>query len=212
MGFFDDLFGGKDAKPVGSMTGGTGPGSESDLVRRADDIERTEYGRYGEGKGFAVDAFKNAQTELSKGIDTDLLYGKALDSSGAQARSSVESLRSSLGARGLNPNSGAAQGMLSQMALQQTGQLVGAKRDIALADRETRQKNAAVNFANALNLAGYINSPVPQIGLDTSTSIFEGNLAREGMANQMASNNAANKTNILGAGIGAAGSVLAGLI
>lgn len=178
----------------------------------AERIESEEYRRYGEGLGVAQDAYKQSSEVLNQGIDADLLFSRAADTAGARSRGLVESLRSSLGARGLSPNSGAAQGLLSRIAMSQQGELIGAKRDIAIENQRQRQVNAAVNFANALNLASYTNSPVPGARLETDQNIFEGLLGMYGVNRMSEAQSKAGKQNILGSLIGGGTSILGSLI
>jgi hypothetical protein len=166
------------------LEGGRWFGTPGDIIQRARRIENEELSRYQGGLGVATDAYENARDILSKGIDKDLFYSKALDSAGARARSQVQSLGKSLGARGLKPDSGAGRSMLGRIAFEQEGALTGAMRDIEIADYDRRTQNAAINFQNALNLAYYQNSPVPGATLDASLAMYEGELAREGLAAQ----------------------------
>lgn len=188
------------------------PNYEKQMQAQAGSIEAQENQRYQSGLATATGAFNKAQQVLSQGVDTSLLFSQAADQIGARAGANMEALRSSLGARGLNPNSGAAQGLLSRLAFNQENALTGATRDIALEDQKRRQVNAALSFSNAMQLAGLINAPVSSVGLDTTQNLFEGQIAREGIASQRKSNKEANKTNILGGLIGGGASILAGLI
>jgi len=187
------------------------PGTEADLISQADRIETQENQRYESGLGTLSSAFADSQAVFKQGLDQDLLFSRASDAVGARAKSSVESIRRSLGSRGLNANSGAAQGLMSRSMFSQQGQLIGADRDVAIEDRKFRQVNAATNFANALNLAGYTSQPVSGARLETSQNIFEGNIAREGIASAAASQRYAakkNKQGQIGGGIlGMAGKI-----
>lgn len=182
------------------------------LREGAGKIEDEERARYQGGLSTLTGAYQDAKSVLSEGVDADLLFSQASDSIGARSRRSVESLRSSLGARGLNPNSGAAQGLLSRLAMAQQGELIGAHRDIAIEDKNKRQVNAAVNFANALNLAAYTNSPVPGARFEADQNIFEGLLSTYGVNKASEAQSKANKTNILGGLIGGGASILGSLI
>jgi hypothetical protein len=175
-------------------------------------IQATEEARYQAGLQPAQQAYWEARNVLNQGVDTGLLFSRAADTVGAKSKSMIESLRSSLGSRNLSANSGAAQGMLSRLAMSQEGQLIGATRDIAIDDLKQRQVNAAVNFANALNLAGYTNAPASGAIFENEQNIFEGMLALKGIDAAKASADKANQTGILGSVIGGVGSVLGGLI
>jgi len=188
------------------------PGSAQGLWNEAENIAAQERVRYQEGRNIATTAFNQAREALSQQVDPNLLFSKAADEIGARGKAALQNIRSSLGARGLNPNSGAAQGMLSRLIFQQQGALTGAKRDIALSNQKERQVNAALNFANALNLSGYINSPVSGIKYEAQQSIFEGNLAREGLAAQERMQRDANQTNLLGSILGGVGGIIGGIL
>ena len=184
------------------------PGSEGDLLNQANLIQEQETQRYQSGLDTLQTAFNSSQSELSQLLDGNLLYSRAADAVGAQGKSALSSLRTSLGARGISPNSGAANGTLSRLITSQQGQLIGAKRDIALANQEQRYKNAAVNFSNAANVASYINSPVSGVRYEAGQNIFEGNIAREGIASAERSNRYAAKKQKQGAIGGGALSLL----
>lgn len=147
--------------------------SQRDINYRADTMEQEEYRRYDEGLAGLETAFTESSNALSKGIDVDLLFSRAADAGGLRARQAMDRLRSSIGGRGIDPNSGAAGGLLARIGLQQQSDIVGAKRDIAIEDQRARQIGAAQMFANALNLAQFRASPVPQIGLDARMAGME---------------------------------------
>lgn len=211
--------------PVGGTGGGStqdieggtveyAAGTEADLMNRANQVDAEETKRYEGGLGVIQDAYASSKKDLSTLLDQDLLFSRASDAVGARAGRGLESLRSSLGSRGINPNSGAAGGMMQRMMMSQQGQLIGAKRDIALENQNVRHRNAAVNFANALNLGQYQNSPVSVAGMDMSTNIFEGNLAREGIASMERSQKRASKDakmgSLGGGALGLAGGAIGG--
>lgn len=188
------------------------PSLEDTMKSQAADIVAQENARYGAGLGTLQQAYGQSQKALSDLIDPSLLFSKAADSIGARAAGNLSALRTSLGARGLNPNSGAASGALQRIAYQQAGDVMGATRDVALENQRQRQVAAAQNFANAMNLANYTNSPVSGANLETSQNLFEGQIAREGIKAQSKSNKAASKNNLLGGIIGAGASILGGLL
>jgi hypothetical protein len=186
--------------------------SEQEMRRLAGNIEDTEGQRYQQGLNTLSGAFNQSQRTLSQGVDAGLLFSRASDSIGARSKSQLDALRTSLGARGMNPNSGAAGGILSRLMFEREGALTGATRDIAIDNQRQRQVNAAVNFANALQLANYTNAPVGGARLETEQNIFEGLLAQKGIAEQRKSAKEANKTDLLGGLIGAGSSILGGLL
>lgn len=183
---------------------------ESNLRSMSAGIGAEENRRYGQSVGTATDAYNSLRSTPL--VDPNLLFSQAADSIGARSGANLEALRSSLGARGLNPNSGAASGMLQRLLFQQGNEVTGAIRDTALQNQKDRQTKAAQDFAAAMNLAGVQNSPVSQIGLDTEQNIYEGQLAKYGIDKQAKSAKKAGQNNVLGGLIGAAGSVLGGLL
>ena len=200
--------------PTATATAPTGPkhGTEQEMWDLAGGIEDKENQRYQLGLDTLTNEYNQTKNSLSQLIDPDLLFSKAADSIGARAKGNMNALRSSLGARGLNPNSGAANGMLQRFQMQQTGDVIGATRDVAIENQRQRQVNAAMNFANALNLANFQNAPVSGAKLETSQNIFEGNIAREGIAAQSKSQKQASKDNKTGTIVGSLAGLAGGLI
>ena len=180
-------------------------------MRTARDIEREERQRYAAGLNTATQAYEQSQQALSQGIDVDSLFSRAADSVGAQSKRAMDQMRSSFGARGISPNSGASQGAMNRLAQGIHGNLTGARRDIAIEDLRTRQTNAALNFANAMNLAGYQNSPVSGIRHETAQTMFEGRIAREGIAAQASATRDAAQSNMIGGAIGGLTGLIGGL-
>lgn len=201
MGFFDSLFGGGSKIDKFALN----PRVEQNMTGAADQIAATERNRYESGLGVATGAFEQAQAALGEQVNPDLLFGQASDQIGARGRAGLESIRSSLGSRGLSANSGAAQGMLSRLIFQQQGNITGAKRDIALTNQKERQVNAALNFANALNLSGYINSPASGIQYENWLNLYQGELAKQGLNTQIDIANQANESDPLGTLLDVAG-------
>lgn len=186
-------------------------GTESELWDLASGIEAEEGRRYEQGLGTLTGAYNKAQ-DAFKPVDSSLLFSRATDAIGARGAANMDALRRSLGARGLNPNSGAANGVLSRLMFENNNAVTGATRDIAIENQKQRQINAAQSFAAAMNLANFQNSPVSGAKSETSQNIFEGDLTREGIKAQAKAQKSANKTNLIGAGIGLVGSVLGGLL
>jgi len=91
------------------------PGTGADLDYKASQIADEERRRYGASVGTATDAYERSRTALESLIDPNALFSKAADTIGARSKASLENLRSSLGARGISPSSGAAGGMLSRL-------------------------------------------------------------------------------------------------
>ena len=184
---------------------------EGDMRNMAGQSQGQEEARYAEGKGLLTSAYADSQKALNSQIDPNLLFSRASDAVGARSIQSLNNFRQSLGARGLNPNSGVAGGALSRLMFQNDATLTGATRDIAIENQRNRQVAAAQNFANALNLAGYTNAPVSGVGLETEQNIFEGLLAQNGIAENRKSAKEAAKANEKAGWIGAIGGVAGGL-
>ncbi len=186
-------------------------GAANEMWDLAGGIEDEEVRRYQGGLDTLTSAYDESQKVLKEGIDTDLLFSRAADSVGARARSSVGNLRTSLGARGLNPNSGAAQGLMNRIGFESSNALMGAKRDIAIDNQKQRQVAAAMNFANALNLANYRNAPVGGARLEATQALMEYSLADRGVGAQERAARSAERNATMGTifqGVG----TLAGLI
>lgn len=171
---------------------------EDRMVGQATDIQNQEQNRYQQGLGTLQGAYGQSQQSLSDLLSPDTLFTQASDAIGAQAGGQMDALRRSLGARGLNPNSGAASSLLSRIIFGKDQALAGANLQSKVEAQKLRQTASAQNFANALNLAGFTNSPVSQIGLDTTQNLYEGLLTREGLHNQKQANKDANKSGIWG--------------
>lgn len=186
--------------------------SEDKLRSLANDIQTEEQRRYGQGISGLQGAYTDSRNALSSMIDPSLLFSKASDAVGAKSIQALNGFRQSLGARGLNPNSGVAGGMLQRLLFQNEQALTGASRDIAIENQHQRQTNAAINFANALNLSNAINAPVSGVNLETEQNIYEGQLAKYGIDKQAKATKDAGKNNILGGLIGAGASILGGLL
>lgn len=189
--------------PNEPLTVGRVPGSEEDLIHQASLIEANENVRYTEARGVLETAHRQFREAMNDGFDEQAHYTEALDNVGAQNKRAISGIRRSLGARGLNPNSGAAQGILSRLIMSNRGQLIADRRRGREIARRERQANEATSFANALNLAGLINSPVSGAMLETSQNIFEGNLVREGLDVQREANDSAKDANFLEIALGA---------
>jgi len=196
--------GGKDEVGQGGAAGSGGPSDpqpkslEDRMTAEAGQIGAEETRRYDLGLGTLTEAFLNSQREMAAGLDAGLLFSKAADSIGARGSGGLEGIRSSLGSRGLNPNSGAAQGMMSRLLMSQQGSIVGATRDIGIYNKNQRVANAATNFANATTLAIGQQAPVSGIGYENLQNLFEGQIAREGIAAGVASQRAASQDNKMG--------------
>jgi hypothetical protein len=188
------------------------PGSDQFLFDSARNVETLENARFQQESGFLTNQFNMASQVLGRGSPTDLLFSQAADSAGARARGNMDRLRASMGARGIDPNSGAASGLLSRIMLQQQNDLTGAKRDISIDDARQRQVGAAQNFANALNLSQFRNQSPSMVGVDTATNLAELRLAREGINAQAASQKKASKNNLLSGVIQGGLGLLAGLV
>ena len=163
-------------------TGAPAHGSEASLVDHANRIATEEERRYNEGLAGARSAFDQSQSALSNLIEPGALFSQATDNIGARGRQSIEGLRSAFGARGINPNSGAGQGMMERMSFENTNQVLGATRDSAFEAQRQRQVAAAVNFANAMNVNQATNAPVSGVRYEAEQDIFQGGLTREGIA------------------------------
>lgn len=174
-------------------------------------IEDEERARYQGGLSTLVDAYNQSSATLNQGIDPNLLFSRAADSVGARAKGNLQALMQQMGARGINPNSGAAMGMLQRLQFEKQGALVGAQRDVAIENQRQRQANAVVNFQNALNLANYRNSPVGGQRLEATQNLLDFHLADRAVGAQERATKDASRNSMWGTLFQGAGT-LAGLI
>ena len=182
-----------------AATAAAPPSLEDQMTTKAGQMESEETRRYEQGLGTLTDAFRRSQEALTKGVDSNLLFSQAADALGARGGQGLEAIRRSLGSRGLNPNSGAAQGMLQRLLMGQQGAITGATRDIGIFNQQQRVTNAGINFSNATNLAIQQQAPVSGIGYENMQNQQEAALTREGIAAGVQSNRAASKDNKNGA-------------
>lgn len=187
-------------------------GAVNHMYDLAGEIEGEENRRYQGGLAGLTEAYRASRETLGRDIDSSLLFSRAADAVGARARGNLDALRRSMGARGINPNSGAATALLQRADFEKQNALVGAERDIGIENQRRRDVNAAINFANALNLANYTNAPVSGVRLDATQNAFEGGIALQGIEAAQQSNRRANRTNLLGGLLGAGSSLLGGLL
>lgn len=187
-------------------------------------IHELEQQRFNAGLGGLQGASARFDSDMAtalgglKDIDANLLFSKATDQAGARARGSVNALRSSLGGRGINPNSGAAMGAASRITGQFNADVLGAKGNIAIANQRNSQQNAAMRasaaaqaFANALQIAEFqTGGPVGEVLADANQNMMDFNLAREGLFRAERSQQNASETDFWGGLLEAGAGVLAG--
>lgn len=194
------------------LTSPTGSGGA--LWNLAQSIGHREEAAGSEQANFLTNIFNQTSAALDQPIRKDLLFSQAADQVGLRARGAMDRMRTSLGARGIDPSSGAASGLLGRLMMQNQNALIGAQRDIDIADAQQRYANAAQKFGMASNLAQARNEFLApsMVPLDTATNLEEMQLAREGLAMQAKSQNKASKNNLLGGiisgGLGLLGSIL----
>lgn len=187
------------------------PPLEDQLVRSARSIQAEERLRRQQGLGVLSEAFERAQQARTP-IDADLLFSRAMDSVGARGRNVLSSMMKNFAGRGIRPGSGAFRGTLSKLAHGMEGQMVGARRDIAIYDQQQRRADAAANMADARTMAVAYGAPVSGVMHSTLQDLFEGQIAREGIQAGVAAQRASSrdrKMGSLGGGLlGLAGSVI----
>lgn len=188
-------------------------GTQPGLYEAAAGIEAEERSRYERGMGDLETQFGALQSTLSKGVDKSLLMGQGFDATGLRARTMMDRLRQNIGGRGIDPNSGAANGLLARLALQMDNANMGVMRDVEIEDARQRQVNAGQLFGAALNVFQARNQPVPTALADMGLNVAEMNLAERGLQRQERMTNKASKNNLLagllGGGLGILGRLAA---
>lgn len=112
-----------------------------------------------------------------------LFRSRAADQIGAEARSGLRNVRSLIGSRGLNPNSGLAASLAADVASRQQGQLISARRDIALDSARRRTQERARRLTSAFGLSEFRNQSPSMLGLDAIGATLGVQRAREQEAN-----------------------------
>ena len=134
-------------------------GVENQRFQDALGFLKTEFQRSNEG--FAAD---NARLDR-------LLFAGAADQFGREASQGLSSLRTQLGATGVNPNSGAAAAMAGGIGLRQQGQLMGARRDITMDSLRRRDAQRVQRFQQAFGMADFMNQGDSELGLSALSGL-----------------------------------------
>jgi len=168
--------------------------------------------RRGEALGIlrgGLSDFDRAYADREKGLQ-DLQFSFAGDAAGASARGGMRNLRGMLGARGLGSSSGAAAGLAGRIAMQQQGQLVGAKRNIALEAARRNALHSAQRQQLIGGVAGLTNQGPSMLGLDTLTNLHDSYATQFGIGREETEARKGRKAAKQGAALSALGS-LAGM-
>lgn len=170
-------------------------GALSAALQEAFRLRDIEDQRFEDSSAFLRGEFDAANADFAdseKRLE-NLFFSQAADAAGGQAREGVANLRSSLGARGINPNSGLAAGLASRVATQQQNQIVGATRDIALDSSRRRAVQRSQRLNSAFGLANFENQSPSLLGADALGSISNVLAGRE--ANDVAAKEARKARN-----------------
>lgn len=166
--------------------------------------------RFGEAKQFLQGEFG----KLTAGFDDRnerldrLLFAGAADKFGAEARTGMNRLGVGLGARGIDPRSGAAQSLAGNIALRQQGQLMGAKRDITADSMRRRDANALQRFQAAFGVGDFLNQGASEIGLAALGSLTSARFQEDAREAQLREARLTRRANTKSANIGAIGSAV----
>lgn len=186
----------------------------SAALQEAFRLRDVEDQRFDESSAFLQGEFDQSNADFldSEKRLENLFFSQAADQAGAQAREGIGSLRTSLGSRGINPNSGLAAGLASRVATQQQNQIVGATRDIALDSSRRRAVQRSQRLNAAFGLANFQNQSPSLLGADALGSAANVLAGRE--ANDMAAREARKARNAqqTGAMISGVGSLLGGIL
>lgn len=142
-------------------------------LTKAFQLEGVENDRFQDALGFLKSEFQTS----NEGFSADnarldrLLFSGAADQFGRQASEGLSSLRTAIGARGINPNSGAAAALAGNIGLQQQGQLMGARRDITMDSLRRRDAQRVQRFQQAFGMADFMNQGDSEIGLSALSGL-----------------------------------------
>lgn len=153
------------------------------LYQRGMALEGVEDQRHQAAQGFLTGQMQRNQAgyEASEKGLAGLFQSRAGDQLNASLTDTLRGLGQSLGGRGIDPNSGAAQGSLERIAGNYQNALTGARRDIALGayDRAAAQRSAQAAYAQTLT--SLMNESPSMIGVDTLSNLAELDLTRYGI-------------------------------
>lgn len=182
---------------------------EAALVK-AFQLEGVENQRFQDSLGFLKGEFQRS----NEGFAADnarldrLLFSGAADRFGREASEGLSALRTSIGARGINPNSGAAAALAGNIGLRQQGQLMGARRDITMDSLRRRDAQRVQRFQQAFGLADFMNQGDSEIGLSALSGLVglrERQLDKEDSLKEARK---ARKDAMIGSAIGLGGNLL----
>ncbi|MCP3975968.1 MAG: hypothetical protein GY720_15920 [bacterium] len=173
---------------------------EDSRDREALDFERGEF------ESFNRD-FEGRQDRLSR-----MFRSQASDQIGAQAREGFRGLRGMIGRRGLNPNSGTAAALADRIAGRQQGQLIGARRDIALDEERRRRDHALTRLQAGGKLADRIATPPSVLRLDAIQDVTGVLRAKSQEAEARSQSRKLRKDAMIAGGLNAAGTIAGAFI
>ena len=142
-------------------------------LTKAFQLEGIENQRFADAMGFLQSEFRRS----NEGFAADnarmdrLMFAGAADRFGREASEGMSALRTSLGARGINPASGAAAAMAGNIGLRQQGQLMGARRDITMDSLRRRDAQRVQRFQQAFGMADFMNQGDSEIGLSALSGL-----------------------------------------
>lgn len=183
-------------------------------VAKAFGIEAEENRRFGEQSEFLTGEFDRANADFADSERTlaSLFSSRAADAAGAEAKAGLRNVRQMIGARGIDPNSGLAAGLASQVASRQQEQLIGAHRNIALDGARRRRDERIRRMQSAGALADFRNQSPSMVALDALGSVANINIGREQMEEQKKAAKDAKKSAITGGLLSGLGSGLSALM
>ncbi len=145
-------------------------GIEDDRDAKQLGFERGEFNRFNED-------FEGRQGRLS-----NLFRSRAADDIGAQTRQGLRGLRSFVGSRGLNPNSGTVAQLVADIGSRQRSAFIGAQRDIALDEERRRRDHSLARLQGSQRIGDLISKPPSALRLDAIGDVINVQRGREGEA------------------------------
>ena len=166
-----ELLGNHDGQNLYSSMGGANTSQSfalQNILRKAFGLEEINNKRYDDSLGMLKSEFakSNAGFAADNARLDRVLFSGAADSAGRGAAQGISSLRSALGARGINPSSGAAASLAGRIGMQQQGALMGAARDITADSLRRRDAQRQNRLRQAFGIAEFQNQAADMVGLD----------------------------------------------
>lgn len=143
------------------------------------------------------------------------MFARGADTAAGTARQATASLASSLGARGINPSSGLAAGLGAQIDMARGAATRATERDVRIEALQRAAQQRASAFSNMLGLGQLqtaLTTYVPTYGNDAEQGLTELIINRQAQADAVKQGKKSSNNSLIGAGIGAIGSIFGALL